>query len=367
MTETTTVDAEASAEEAAPIDEAALMDLLHHFVGDLGATIGAGSIVVGDSLGLYKTLSRGAQTPDELAAATGTAPRYVEEWLRGQAASGYVRYEPTSGRFSMTPEQAFALTDPDGTLFLPGAFQLALGTLASVPRTIDAFRSGEGIGWKDQDANVFVGCERFFRPGYAANLVPSWIPALNGVEDALHAGGRVADVGCGLGASTILMANAYPEAEFIGFDYHAASIELARRRADEAGVADRVRFEIAGADDFTGSAYDLVTMFDCLHDLGDPVGAARNVREQLAVDGTWMIVEPMAGDTVESNLNPVGRVYYGFSTFLCVPNAVSQSGTRTLGAQAGEAAIRGVVDEAGLTRFRRVAETPFNLVFEVKA
>ena len=355
------------AEESAPVDEAALMDLLHHFVGDLGATVGAGAVVVGDSLGLYRALSAGRQTPDQLAAATGTAPRYIEEWLRGQAAGGYVQYDAESGRYSMTPEQIFALTDPDGTLFLPGAFQLALGTLASVPRAIGAFRTGEGIGWKDQDADVFVGCERFFRPGYAANLVSSWIPALDGVEARLHAGGRVADIGCGLGASTILMAKAYPEAAISGSDYHAASVELARRRAAEAGVADRVGFEIAGADDFGGGPYDLVTTFDCLHDLGDPVGAARNVREQLNDDATWMIVEPMAGDTVESNLNPVGRVYYGFSTFLCVPNAVSQGGTRTLGAQAGEAAIRAVTEEAGFTRFRRVAETPFNLVFEVKA
>jgi SAM-dependent methyltransferase len=348
------------------MDEDKLMEFLHHFVGDLGATVGAGAVVVGDSLGLYKALATNPQRPDELAAATGTAPRYVEEWLRGQAAGGYVEYEPSTGQYAMTDEQAFALTDPNGPLFLPGAFQLALGTLAAVPQIVEAFRTGAGLGWKDQSTDVMIGCERFFRPGYVGNLVSSWLPALDGIEAKLHAGATVADIGCGLGASTILMAQSYPEATFVGSDYHDESIVLARKRTADAGLTHRVGFEVAGADSFHGGPYDLVTTFDCLHDMGDPVGTARHVREQLTEDGTWMVVEPMAGDTVESNLNPVGRVYYSFSTFLCVPNAVSQGGARTLGAQAGPAAIQAVTAEAGFTRFRQVAQTPFNLVYEIR-
>jgi ubiquinone/menaquinone biosynthesis C-methylase UbiE len=348
------------------MDEDRFHQLLHHFVEDLGATVGAGGILIGDRLGLYRALADGPQLPDELAAATETAPRYVEEWLRGQAAGGYVEYDAQTGRYSMTEEQAFALTDPDGPVFLPGAFQLAIGSLKALPRLIDAFRTGEGVGWHEHDEDVFHGCERFFRPGYSANLVESWLPALDGVEDRLHAGGSAADVGCGLGASTILMARAYPEARFTGSDYHDRSIELARKTAAELGLGHRVGFEVAGADTFHGGPYDLVTTFDCLHDMGDPVATARHVREVMADDGTWMIVEPYAGDSVAENLNPVGRVYYSFSTFLCVPNAVSQGGARTLGAQAGEAAIRRVTQEAGFTRFRRAAETPFNIVYEVR-
>lgn len=348
------------------MDEQKFHEFLGRFVGDLGATVSAGAIVVGDQLGLYRALATGRQTATELAEATGTAARYVEEWLRGQAAGGYVQYDADADRYRMTEEQAFALTDPDGPVFLPGAFQLALGTLRAAPQLAEAFRTGEGIGWHEHTEDVFVGCERFFRPGYAANLVGGWVPALDGVEDRLRAGGSVADVGCGLGASTILMAQAYPDARFLGSDYHDRSVELARKRAADLGLAHRVGFEVAGAETFRGGPYDLVTTFDCLHDMGDPVAAARHIRSRLADDGTWMIVEPYAGDTVADNLNPVGRVYYSFSAFLCVPNAVAQGGHRTLGAQAGEAAIRGVTEEAGFTRFRRVAETPFNLVYEAR-
>jgi SAM-dependent methyltransferase len=348
------------------MDEQKFNQLLHHFVEDLGATIGAGGIMIGDELGLYRALAGAPMMPDELAAATQTAPRYVEEWLRGQAAGGYVTYDAESGRYSLTEEQAFALTDPDGPVFLPGAFQLALGSLKALPRVVEAFRSGDGIGWHEHDEDVFQGCERFFRPGYSANLVGAWLPALEGVEEKLRAGGSVADVGCGLGASTVLMAQAFPEARLTGSDYHDHSIELARKGAADLGLGHRVGFEIAGADTFHGGPYDLVTTFDCLHDMGDPVATARHVRERLDDDGTWMVVEPFAGDTVAENLNPVGRVYYSFSAFLCVPNAVSQGGARTLGAQAGEAAIRRVTEEAGFTRFRRAAETPFNLVYEVR-
>jgi ubiquinone/menaquinone biosynthesis C-methylase UbiE len=266
----------------------------------------------------------------------------------------------------MTEEQAFALTDPDGPVFVPGAFQLAYGALQALPQITEAVRTGAGLGWHEHDDDVFAGCERFFRPGYLANLTASWLPALDGVEDRLRAGGRVADIGCGHGASTVLMAEAFPTATFCASDYHEDSIAQARKRAEEAGVADRVTFETATAQTFGGGPFDLVTTFDALHDMGDPLGAARHVRESLAPDGTWMVVEPYAGDTVADNLNPVGRVYYSFSTFLCVPNALSQTGGYALGAQAGEPAIRRIATDAGFTRFRRAAETPFNLVYEIR-
>ena len=346
------------------VDEGKLMEFLGRFVGDLGATVSAGSVVIGDRLGLYRALAQGPATPEELAKRTGTNERYVTEWLRGQAAGGYVVYDGAT--YSLTEEQAFALTDPDGPVFLPGAFQLALGALKAEDRIGESFRTGTGMGWHEHDTDVFIGCERFFRPGYLANLVPAWIPALDGVEAKLQAGARVADIGCGHGASTVLLAQAYPSSTFNGSDYHAGSIEAARKHAAEAGVADRVGFEVASAQTFGGTGYDLVASFDCLHDMGDPVGAARHVRQALAPDGTWLVVEPAAGDEVSDNLNPVGRVYYSFSTLLCVPNAMSQGGGYALGAQAGEAAIRRVTAEAGFTRFRRAAETPFNLVYEVR-
>jgi 2-polyprenyl-3-methyl-5-hydroxy-6-metoxy-1,4-benzoquinol methylase len=348
------------------MDETKLNEIIGRFVGDLGATIAAGSVVVGNRLGLYKTLAEHPGTSDDLARRTQCDPRYVAEWLRGQAAGGYVTYDPAGDTWSMSDEQKFILADPDSAVFAPGAFVLALGSLKAEDRITEAFRTGAGVGWHEHDDDVFVGCEQFFRPGYHANLVPSWIPALDGVEARLRAGAKVADVGCGLGASTILLAQEYPQAQLTGFDYHQGSIELARKRAAEAGVADRIDFEVATAQDFAGSGYDLVSTFDCLHDMGDPVGAARHIRQSLADDGTWLIVEPNAGDAVADNLNPVGRVYYNFSTFLCVPNALSQSGGYSLGAQAGEHAIAEVVKQAGFTRFRRATETPFNLIFEAR-
>jgi ubiquinone/menaquinone biosynthesis C-methylase UbiE len=346
------------------------MDKLHEFLGkfvtDLGATVAAGNVVIGHNLGLYKALAAAPATADELAAQTGTNPRYVAEWLRGQAAGGYVQYDAADDTYSMTEEQAFALTSPDNPVYAPGAFILALGTLKAVPRITEAFRTGAGVGWNTQDADVFTGCEQFFRPGYIANLVPAWIPALDGVDDKLRAGASVVDIGCGLGASTILLAQEYPNSQFTGSDYHDQSIELARKRAGDAGVADRVGFEVASAATFSGTGYDLAATFDCLHDMGDPLAAARHVRQALKPDGTWLIVEPYATDKVADNMNPVGRAYYNFSTLLCVPNALSQPGGYALGAQAGEAAIRQVVTDAGFTRFRRAAETPFNLVYEVR-
>jgi len=266
----------------------------------------------------------------------------------------------------MTAEQAFALADPTGPLYLPGAFVLALGALRAEPRITEAFRTGAGMGWHEHDDDVVLGCELLFRPGYTANLVTAWLPALDGVEDKLRAGGRAADVGCGLGASSVLLAQAFPAATVSASDYHEESVRLARTRAAEAGVGDRVQVEVAGAQSFAGTGYDLVATFDCLHDMGDPLGAARHIRAALADDGTWMVVEPRAGDTVAENLNPVGRAYYGFSAFLCVPNARSQPGGYSLGAQAGEAAIRQVATDAGFTRFRLVAQTPLNNVYEIR-
>jgi len=348
------------------VDQDRLAQFLHRFVGDLGATMAAGSIVVGDRLGLYRALADRPLRPQELAARTGTAPRYVEEWLRGQAAGGYVEYDAATEQYSLTEEQAFALTDPDGPVFAPGAFQLALGALKAEPEITKAFRSGEGLGWHQHDEDVFAGCERFCRAGYSANLVSGWLPALDGVQGRLRSGIRVADVGCGHGASTFVMAEAFPQSTFTGSDYHGDSVEAARKRAEDQGLDGRVRFEAASAQTFDGGPYNLVTTFDCLHDMGDPLGAARHVRQQLAEDGTWMIVEPAAGSSVSENISPVGRVYYSFSAFLCVPNALSQDGGYSLGAQAGEEPVRRLATDAGFSRFRRVAQTPFNIVYEAR-
>ena len=348
------------------INQERLDELLGRFVGDLGATGAAGNVVVGHRLGLYRALAEGPATAEELARRTGTDPRYVAEWLRGQAAGGYVSCDPEAIRFSLTDEQAFALADPDGALYLPGAFLLALGALRAESQITDAFRSGSGMGWHEHHEDVFSGCEMFFRPGYVANLTSSWIPALDGVADKLTVGGRVADVGCGHGASTVLLAQAYPTSAIVGSDYHQASVDTARKRAADAGLADRARFEVASAQTFSGTGYDLVATFDCLHDMGDPVGAARHIRQAVDADGTWLIVEPLTGDTLAENLNPVSRVYYSFSTFICVPAARSQPGGYALGSQAGEAAIREVTAQAGFSRFRRAAQTPFNAVYEAR-
>jgi ubiquinone/menaquinone biosynthesis C-methylase UbiE len=350
------------------IDNDKLNAFLGRFVTDLGATMAAGNVVIGHRLGLYRALAEGAATPDELARRTDTDPRYIAEWLRGQAAGGYVAR--VSGvdeeTYELPEEQAFCLANPDNPVYAPGAFLLALGSLKAEHRISEAIRSGNGMGWHEHDEDVFVGCEQFFRPGYLGNLCSSWIPALDGVEGKLQAGASVADIGCGLGASSVLMGQNYPASQISGSDYHAGSIELAHKRAADAGVADRVNFEVASAQTFGGAGFDLVTTFDCLHDMGDPLAAARHVRQAIAPDGSWMIVEPFAQDDPVDNLNPVGRVYYGFSTFLCLPSAKSQSGGYALGAQAGEANIRRVVTDAGFTRFARVAETPFNIVYEAR-
>jgi SAM-dependent methyltransferase len=349
------------------IDEERLNALLGQAVTELGATVNAALIVIGDELGLYRALAEaGPSTPAELAARTDTAERYVREWLNAQAASGFVSYDPETHRYELTPEQSLAFAQSDSPAFMPGAFQLALGTVRDAHHVREAFSTGTGFGWHEHNHDVFEGCERFFRPGYLANLVSSWIPALDGVEAKLQAGARVADVGCGLGASTILMAQAFPASTFSGFDYHDGSIELARERAREAGVSDRVTFEVAPADGFPGTGYDFVACFDCLHDMGDPVAASRHVHGALADDGTWMVVEPMAGDRVEDNLNPVGRTYYAFSTLLCTPSSLSQDGRLALGAQAGQRRLSEVITAGGFASVRRAAETPFNIVLEAR-
>jgi ubiquinone/menaquinone biosynthesis C-methylase UbiE len=347
------------------MDQDKVAEFMGRVVTDFAATGAAGLAVVGHRLGLYRALAQGPATPEQFAERTGCHVRYLTEWLRGQAAGGYVTYEPATGEFSLTEEQAFCLADPNGPN-VPAAFLTALGYLRAEPQITEAFRTGAGVAWHEHHEDVHVGVDAFYRPGYVASLVPEWIPALDGVEAKLIAGGRVADVGCGLGSSSVLIAQAYPNTTVVGSDFHAESIELARKKVAEAGVSDRVSFEVATAQTFTGANYDLVTMFDALHDMGDPLGAARRIREALAPDGTWLIVEPYASDVVQENFNPVGRLYYNGSTFLCVPNALSQSGGYALGAQAGEAALRQVITDAGFTRFRRVLQTPFNLVYEAR-
>jgi SAM-dependent methyltransferase len=349
------------------LDEARLEQFLGQMVGDMSAGIGALMTRIGERTGLYRALAGGSWlSSDEVADGAGCDRRYVREWLGSQAAAGYVEYDADEERFRLPNEHAAALVDEDGPFFLLGAFDLFASIWADEERFVQAFKTGEGIGWHEHDQRLFSGTERFFRPGYKLHLVAAWIPALDGVEEKLKAGAKVADVGCGHGASTTIMAEAYPNSEFIGFDYHGESIARARQLAAEAGVADRCVFEVSSAQDFPGTGFDLVCNFDCLHDMGDPVGAASHTASALAPDGTYMIVEPMAGDTLADNLNPVGRMYYSASTIICTANALSQEPGKALGAQAGEPALREVLVEAGFSRVRRAAETPFNMVLEAR-
>jgi SAM-dependent methyltransferase len=352
--------------EQPQIDVDKLMGFVFRAVDEVGATLNTALVVMGDKLGYYRAMAGGPTTPGRLAEGTGTAERYAREWLNAQAAGGIVDYDPATGEYTLPPEHAVAMTDESSPAYLPGFFQIALGTVQGTTKIVEAARSGAGLGWHEHDHDVHHGCERFFRPSYNAHLLDEWLPACDGVVEKLQRGARVADVGCGHGASTILMAQAFPRSAFVGSDYHPESIAEAQKRAEAAGVADRVTFEVASAQGFPGTGYDLVTTFDALHDMGDPVGAARQVLGALAEDGTWMVVEPMAGDRVEDNLTPVGRAYYGFSTLLCTPASLSQEVGLALGTQAGPARIRDVVTTGGFTRFAKVAETPFNQVLEIR-
>ena len=348
------------------LDEAKVQEFVGKALTDLGGALTAAQVLIGDKLGLYRAMAgAGPMTPAELALRTETHERSIREWLAAQAASGYLTYDAESGRYALPDEHAAALADDESPACVLGGFQGMMAAMRGTTRIAEAFRSGSGVGWHEHDPELFVGTERFFRPGYNANLVSSWIPALDGVAGRLDRGIDVADVGCGLGASTIIMAKAFPRSRFTGFDYHPESIAAARERAERAGVADRVRFEVAAAKSYPGR-YDFVTFFDCLHDMGDPVGAARHVRSSLAPDGTWMLVEPFAHDRVEHNLNPVGRVFYGASTLICTQASLAQEVGLALGAQAGEARLREVLREAGFGQVRRATETPFNMVLEVR-
>jgi SAM-dependent methyltransferase len=352
---------------ATEIDTDRLEAFMAQVVTDMGAVISAPLMVIGERLGLYKAMAgAGALTSVEVAERAGVAERSVREWLRNQAAGGYLTYDAESDRYTLPDEHAMALADEESPVYVLGAFELIASLYADEDQITEAFRSGKGMGWHEHDHRLFLGTERFFRPGYKAHLVAEWIPALDGVAEKLERGARVADVGCGHGASTILMAQAFPNSSFVGFDYHDGSIEQARARAREADVAANTTFETAAAKDFPGSDYDLVCMFDCLHDMGDPVGAAKHVCETLADDGTWMIVEPFANDTVEANLNPVGRVFYGASTVVCTPASLSQEVGLALGAQAGEAQLTDVIKQGGFSKIRRANETPFNIILEAR-
>jgi len=346
------------------IDETKLQAFVGRVVGDFGAALSSTLVYMGDKLGLYKAMAgSGPVTPAELAGKTGTVERYVREWLINQAAGGYVEYDPVAQRYRLPPEQAVALADETSPFFVGGGFYVVKALMHAEPRILEAFRTGGGMPWGEHDPDLFCGTERFFRPGYTAHLIGSWIPSLDGIQAQLHAGANVADVGCGHGASTIIMAKAFPRSRFFGFDAHAPSIDAARRAAAAAGIADRVTFEVADATSFPDHGYALIAFFDCLHDMADPVGAARRASQALAREGRVMIVEPMAGDSVEENFNPVGRVFSAASTLCCTPNSL-HSGGPGLGAVATEKALREVVLKGGLKLFRRATQTPFNRVFE---
>jgi SAM-dependent methyltransferase len=349
------------------IDEAKLEAFMGQAVTDMGAIISAPLMVIGEKLGLYKAMAgAGPVSSQEVAERSGAAERYVREWLRNQAAGGYVTYDAESDRYTLPDEHALALADEDSPFYILGVYDSIASLYADEDQILEAFRTGGGMGWHEHDRRLFRGTERFFRPGYRAHLVAEWIPALEGVQAKLVRGAKVADVGCGHGASTVIMADAFPNSQFFGFDYHDASIERAREAAREAGVEDRIAFEVASAKDYPGDGYDLVCVFDCLHDMGDPVGASAHVLRTLDSDGSWMIVEPFANDRVADNLNPVGRVFYGASTVICTPASLAQEVGLALGAQAGEARLTEVLKQGGFTRVRRATETPFNLILEAR-
>jgi len=352
---------------AAQLDEAKLHAFIGKMLGDLGGAMSVPTVRLGLRLGLFAALQQGPATPAELAArAGGLHERYVREWALAQAANGYVDYDPASGRFTLTPEQAMVFTIPDSPVYLTGAFELVAAMIEAEPRVEECFRHGTGVRWGDHAGCLFCATGAFFRPGYVNNIVQNWIPTLDGVEARLHAGARVADVGCGVGFSTLLMADAYPRSSFVGYDFHQPSIEEARRHAEGHGYGDRVRFEVANAKDIADDGFDLVTMYDCLHDMGDPRGCASHMRRIVADGGTWMIVEPIAGDAPEQNLNPVGRLYYNASTMICVPTSLDQEVGEGLGAQAGEKRLSEVIRQGGFKTVRRATEGPFNMVLEAR-
>jgi SAM-dependent methyltransferase len=349
------------------VNEGKLHEFMMKAVGEMGAAMNAALILVGDKLGIYKAMAgSGPMASEEIAAKTKTHERYVREWLAAQSAGGFITYDATTKRYTLPPEQALALADETSPVFLPGFFEIVSACIKDEPKVTEAFRTGKGLGWHEHDHCLFAGTERFFRPNYRAHLIGEWIPALGDVESKLKAGAKVADVGCGLGTSTILMAQAYPKSTFVGFDYHPASIQMAQEAAAKAGVSERIQFEVASAKEYPGEGYQLVAFFDCLHDMGDPEGAARHVRKTLDPGGAWMIVEPFANDKLEDNLNPIGRVFYSASTMLCTPASLSQEVGLGLGAQAGEARLSKILKSAGFTGVRRAAETPFNIVLEAR-
>ncbi|MBN2108758.1 MAG: class I SAM-dependent methyltransferase [Deltaproteobacteria bacterium] len=350
-----------------PLDETKLNTLVEQVIQDIGATFHAPLVLIGEKLGLFKAMAgAGLVTPQQLAGKTGTAERYVEEWLTAMASGGYVDYDPTSMTFSLSPEQAAALADENGPFYLAGAFQAATSAIKSENIIAEAFRTGKGVGWHEHDPGLFLGGERFYKPQYMMNLVSSWIPSLDGVDAKLREGARAADIGCGFGASTIIMAKAYPQSTFVGFDYHEHSIMQARKRAREAGIEDRISFEVCAAKDITAKNFDFITMFDCFHDMGDPAGVARHMRSILKPDGVWMLVEPYASDKIEENLNPIGRLFYCASVLLCTSGALAQEAELALGGQAGETRLRNVIKAGGFSSIRRAAQTPMNLILEAR-
>ncbi len=350
-----------------PIDEEKLHAFVGKMLGDLGGATSVPTVHIGLRLGLYQALADGPATAADLARRAGNLhERYVREWALAQAASGYVDYDPVREQFGLSVEQAMVFVERDSPVYLEGAFDLAAAMIEAEPKVEECFRHGTGVRWGDHAACLFCATGAFFRPGYVNHIVQSWIPTLDGVEDKLRAGAKVADVGCGLGFSTLLMAEAYPDSEFVGYDFHEDSIEEARRHADEHGLDGRVRFEVAKAKEIRETGFDLITMFDCLHDMGDPQGCAARMREMLAPEGTWMVVEPLAGDSPAENMNPVGRMYYNASTMICVPTSLDQEVGAGLGAQAGEKRLREVIVGGGFDHVRRTTETPFNMVLEAR-
>ena len=344
-----------------------LNEMVGKFAAELGASMQGPAILIGEQLGLYKELSaHGPLAPNELAKNTGTAERYVREWLAGQAAGGYVNYEPATGKYLMTPEQSFTLANEDSPVYIPGAFYIVSSAYKDRGKLAEAFQTGKGLGWHEHHNDLFLGTHKFFRPGYLANLNSSWLPSLDGVVEKLKAGALVADVGCGYGSSTIIMAKAFPKSRFFGYDYHLESIEWAKNVAVSEGVTSNTTFEVALAKDYPRNSFDLVTFFDCLHDMGDPVGAAKHVHQSLKPDGTWMIVEPYSNERIEDNLNPVGRIFYNASSMICVPSSLAQEVGLAVGAQAGDSKLQDIATRGGFKRFRRATQTPFNRIFEAR-